>query len=81
MAAETALFQHKLDQGKIQISYQMIVDSLEAADLNRAEAVTAMICILGTQFNGGILPPNDMIAFTDSMCDFLNAYFAKGVKQ
>lgn len=77
----TVLYEHKIDTVKAQSAYELIIDALMVADLNRAEAIVGLLTVLGTQFNGGLLDPDEMRKFTTEASEWLNAYFAKGTKQ
>lgn len=67
---------HPVDPAAAQIAYDVTIDALARADLNRAEAIVGLLTVLGTQFNGGIVMADQMPAFIQDACDWFNAYFA-----
>jgi hypothetical protein len=75
------VYEHRIDPVKAQAAYDLILDALIVADLNRAEAAVGLLTVLATQYNGGVLEPEEMRKFTQEASDWLNAYFAKGMKQ
>lgn len=70
--------EHKIDALRVQEGYNAIIEALTLMDVNRAEAVTALVCVLGTQYNGQILEPPEMQRFVVCIGDWLTAYFIKG---
>lgn len=69
------LYTHNVDPLKSQVAYHVIVDALSSADMNRAEAIVGLLCVLGTQFNGGVLDADIMSAYVQDACDWYNTYF------
>jgi hypothetical protein len=69
------IVQHHVDLVKIQGAYKLIVDTMDGAKLNRAEAAVAMLAVLGVQFNGRPLEPERMAEYISDASGWLNLYF------
>ena len=66
---------HTISSSAVQGVYDVLLDALIAHEVNRAEAVTGLLAILGTQFRGQILPPDEMARFVKDASEWLVAYF------
>jgi hypothetical protein len=69
------LYEFKIDSGKVQELHELIINDLQTMNLNVAEAIIALMAILGTQYNGGMMNTSQMKDFIDQLSKWLAAYF------
>jgi len=64
-----------VDAERVELAYHSILEMALEKKLSRAELVAGMLAMLGVQYKGDIMPPEDLAAFTNHMSEYLNMYF------
>lgn len=69
-------YEDRINEKVVRGVYEQLVDSFSIAGISKAEAITALLLLLGTQYNGGTLSPEATKKFMADAHSWLVFYFS-----